>query len=235
MEHYYKIAGLTVAMDSFGRTVAQAEPYLCEKNKPDVVIHSDWKALQKRQPHLSDEDCEYLATGGNFYRQLLRHEGMMLHASAVVMDGKAYLFSAPCGTGKSTHTRIWQQVFGKERAVILNDDKPALRFENGTWYAYGTPWSGKTDRNLNIRAKVAGICFLHQSAENTIAPFTGPRVIHALLEQTARPAGAEPRILLMELLDRLITQVPIWQMGCNMESAAAILSYETMSGNQKEK
>lgn len=234
MEQYYKIVGLTVAMDSFGRTVTQAQPYLCDKTDPDIIICSDWKSLQQRQPHLSDEDCEYLSTGSSFYRQLLSFGGMMLHASAVVMDGKAYLFSAPCGTGKSTHTGIWRRVFGDDRAVILNDDKPALRFEDGTWYAYGTPWSGKTDQNLNIRAEVAGICFLHQAKENSITPFTGPKVIHALLEQTSRPARAEYRIKLMELLDQLITQVPIWQMGCNMEPGAAVLSYETMSGRKKE-
>ncbi|MBQ8622104.1 MAG: hypothetical protein IJ422_07300 [Oscillospiraceae bacterium] len=225
---YYKIAGLVVEMESFGRTVKQAESYRCTAQTADIIIKSDWQALQKSQPHLSDEDCEYLCTGGSFYRQLLNFDGMMLHASAVVLDGKAYLFSAPCGTGKSTHTALWKQVFGN-RAVILNDDKPALRLENGTWYAYGTPWSGKYDMSINMKAPVAGICFLHQARQNTIEPLNGPKAIFALLEQTARPPEAAARAKLMDLLDRLISLVPLWQMGCNISPEAALLSSKNMT------
>ena len=232
MEQFYNIAGLTVQMDSFGRTVMQAQPYLCEPAEPDIVIHSDWKKFQENQPHLSDDDSEYMSTGGNFYRQLLNYDGMLLHASAVVVDGWAYLFSAPCGTGKSTHTGLWQQVFG-DRAVILNDDKPAIRLENGQWYAYGTPWSGKYDISTNIRAKLAGICFLHRANENTIEPFGGTKAIFSLLEQTIRPGGADQRMKIMILLDKLLTQVPVWQMGCNMDPQAAQVSYKAMSGKRK--
>lgn len=233
MECYYKVANLVVRMSSFGRTVRQAEPYRCKPAEPDIVITSDWRELQKIQPHLSDEDCEYMCTGGSFYRQLLRYDGMLLHASAVVKDGYAYLFSAPCGTGKSTHTGLWLKVFGND-AYILNDDKPALRFENGTWYAYGTPWSGKHDISANVRVPVAGICFLHRAQENNIVPFSGPRAIFALLEQTARPAGAAQRAQLMDLLDKLLTNLPVWKMGCNMDSSAAEVSYNAMSQGRKD-
>ena len=233
MNQHYKIANLTIQMSTFGRTLAQAEPYRCEPAQPDIIIRSDWQTLQKNQPHLSDEDCEYLSTGGSFYRQLLKFDGMLLHASAVVVDGYAYLFSAPCGTGKSTHTKLWLRVFG-DRAYILNDDKPALRFENGAWYAYGTPWSGKHDISANVRVPVAGICFLHQAKENTIRPFSGPKAIFSLLEQTARPAGADLRGLLMALLDKLLTHLPVWEMGCNMDTEAAEVSYSAMSQGRKE-
>lgn len=231
MEKYYNITGLTVRMDSFGRTVTQAEAYLTEPvEKPDIVIQGDWKHLQEQQPHLSDEDCEYLVTGGSFYRQLLHYDGMLLHASAVVREGKAYLFSAPCGTGKSTHTSIWRNVFPD--AVILNDDKPALRREDGRWYAYGTPWSGKTDQNVNMRAELAGICMLRRGEENVIRPFGGAKAVHALLEQTVRPR--EPGLMgnLLDLLDKLLNEVPVWEMECTMAPEAARVSYETMSGER---
>ena len=233
MEQYYEIAGLTVQMDSFGRTLRQAEPYRCVPAEPDIIIQSDWKTLRQQQPHLSDEDCEYLCTGASFYRQLLNFDGMLLHASAVVVDGWVYLFSAPCGTGKSTHTGLWRQVFS-DRAYMLNDDKPALRFVDGHWYAYGTPWSGKHDISTNVRVPVAGICFLHQARENTIVPFSGPKAIYSLLEQTVRPRSAELRMHLMVLLDRLLTHLPVWQMGCNMNPQAAMVSYEAMSAGRKD-
>lgn len=233
MTQYYKIANLTVAMASFGRTARQAEPYRLETaRRADIVITSNWKALQESQPHLSQDDCEYLSTGSSFYKQLLMFDGMLLHASAVVMDGYAYLFSAPCGTGKSTHTRLWTE--NLKGAFLLNDDKPALRWENGTLYAYGTPWSGKTGLNRNLRIPVVGICVLRRGAENQIDPCPLPEAIHALLEQTVRPRDPEGMQRLLTLLDRLIPTVRVWKMECNMDPAAALMSYNAMSAGRKE-
>ena len=229
MASYYKIAGLTVQMDTFGRTQEQAKPYLCEEAEPQIVVRSNWQALQVTQPHLSKDDCEYLYTGSVFYRSLLQHDGFLLHSSAVVVDGKAYLFSAPCGTGKSTHTKLWLKVFG-DRAYILNEEKPALRLENGTWYAYGTPWSGKHDLSTNSRVPVAGICFLQRGSENKIRPFGGVKAAFAFLEQTARPPETALRTCLMDLLQKFMGSVPVWLLECNMEPQAAVVSYEAMSG-----
>lgn len=233
MEQCYRIAGLTVAMDSFGKTLERAKPYACEEATPDLTIYSDLEEVRRRQPELNTDECEYRATGGSFYYQLLNFDGMLLHASAVAMDGYGYLFTAPCGTGKSTHTGIWRKVFG-DRAVILNDDKPALRLENGIWYVYGTPWSGKNPLNTNMGVPLGGICFLHQAKENSIEPFRGVKVIYSLMEQTARPESPELRGRMMELIDSLMANVAIWKMGCNMEPEAAMVSFETMSKGRKE-
>lgn len=229
MTQYYKIAGLTVAMDSFGRTVEQAKPYLAEFfDNPDIVICSNWQTLKQSQPHLSDEDCEYLMSGGSFYQQLLKFDGMLLHSSAVVKDGKAYLFTAPCGIGKSTHTKLWIENF--KDAYILNDDKPALRLENGIFYAYGTPWSGKYDKSCNVGVPVAGICVLRRGKENKIEPYGGRKALYDMLEQTIRSKSSTLQGELLETLDKLMTNVPVWKMECNMEKEAAYLSYHTMSG-----
>ena len=230
MERDYLIAGLRVRMDTYGRTATQAEPYLTETAaEADIVITSNPEQLHTSQPHLSMDDCEYLSTGGSFYCQLLLHNGMMLHSSAVVMDGFAYLFSAPCGTGKSTHTTLWRETFGYDRVLMLNDDKPALRLEDGRWYAYGTPWSGKTAQNLNMRVPVGGICVLTRGETNEIAPFGGTKALLALLEQTARPASAEGRGRMLELMDRLLNAVPVWKLKCTPTAEAARISQKAMA------
>ncbi len=228
MPTYYTIADLTVAMSSFGRTVRQAAPYETEPAEPDIVIRSDWQRLKSEQPHLSEEDCEYLSTGASFYHQLPAFDGMLLHSSAVVLDGFAYLFTAPCGTGKSTHTALWQTVFG-DRAAILNDDKPALRRIDGKWYAYGTPWSGKDDKSINMRVPLGGICVLARGEENRIVPFGGFPAVHALMEQTTRSRDAAFTNRMLTLLDTLLTEVPVFRMECNMHPDAARLSHRVMS------
>lgn len=235
MEKFYIIAGLIVQMDAWGRTEEQAKPYLLHSatDNADIAIKCDWKALHQQQPHLSEDDCAYLATGASFYRQLLHYDGLMLHSSAVVVDGRAYLFSAPCGTGKSTHTKLWLKQFGT-RACILNDDKPALRLENGVWYAYGTPWSGKYDISKNIRAELAGIAVLKRSETNHISLYDEESSIRDILNQVVRPPDLASRAKLLELIDQLVTKVPVWKLGCNMDIEAAVVAYEAMSGKKGE-
>ena len=234
MKQYYTIAGLKIEMDTWGKTALQAEPYRCPPvEKADMLVEGQAEAMQQRAPYLPMDSCEYLSTGGSFYRQLLDFDGMLLHASAVMIEGKAYLFTAPSGTGKSTHTKLWLQVFG-DKAAILNDDKPALRLEEGIWYAYGTPWSGKTDRSINAKVPLAGICVLTRGEENVIAPYTGVKAIHDILEQTKRSANARFMEKLLNLMDRLVSTVPIWKLQCNMDPQAAVVSYTAMSGGKKE-
>lgn len=228
----YRIAGLTVQMDSFGRIVEQARPYLTDHcDAPDMVVESRWSELKEKYGYLTDDDGEYVFTGSSFYTQLLNHDGLLLHSSAVVVDGRAYCFTADSGTGKSTHTGLWLKLFG-DRAFILNDDKPALRLENGEWFAYGTPWSGKYDISVNARVPLAGIACLERGERNEIAPFGGVDVIHAIYKQSNRPKAAVYRMKILELLDKLITQTPVWRLKCNMDIEAAIVAYEAMSGEK---
>ena len=83
MERFYKIAGLTVKMDTFGRTEKLAEPYLCPEAAVDITIQSDMDTVRAKNPGMSDSHCEYLASGGSFYQQLTDFDGMLLHAAAV--------------------------------------------------------------------------------------------------------------------------------------------------------
>lgn len=233
MNLYYAIAGLTVEMDTFGRTLAQAKPYAIDPvDTPDIRIATDRKLFERKEEGVSDSDFEHMCSCLSFYTQLMDHGGILIHSSAVVMDGKAYLFSAASGTGKSTHTGLWQQVFGADRARILNDDKPAVRLENGEWFAYGTPWSGKTARNLNLRVPLAGIAILERGQTNEITRFSGLQAVQTLLTQTLKAENMAMRIKQLDMLDKLIGQVPVWKLKCNMEPEAAITAYEAMSGEK---
>ena len=235
MKQYYRIADLNIIMDTFGRTAKQAEKYICEPfDQPDLIIQSNVGKVKKKFPFLSDEDCEYKSTSFRFKVNLINYNGIVLHSSAVVVDGKAYLFTADPGTGKSTHTTRWLQLFG-ERAFVLNDDKPALRLVDGVWYAYGTPWSGKDDISVNTCVPLAGIAALERGERNEISRFDGFAAIHALFKQLVPPMDTEYRTKVLDHMDKLISMVPIWKLKCNMDPEAAIVSYEAMSGQKYEK
>ena len=231
MKKYYKIAGLTVEMESFGRIVSQAEPYEIDSaERPEVKIENAPEEFCIKYSPASKEDCEYIFTGMSFYKQLINYGGIMLHSSAVVVDGRAYLFTAASGTGKSTHTALYLREFG-ERAYILNDDKPAIRFEDGGFYAYGTPWSGKHDFSANERVPVGGICVLSRGEKNEISRIYGKAAILGIYSQTLRPQSAKYMDKVLSIIEKMIEKIPVWDLKCNMEPEAARLSYEAMSNS----
>ena len=166
----------------------------------------------------------------------MNYNGLWIHASAVVVDGEAYLFSAPCGTGKSTHTSKWLQLFG-DKAFIINDDKPAIRIIDDEYWVYGTPWSGKHDISVNTKAKLKGICFLHRAETNSIKFIDKASAVKEILDTSHFRTTAEQMMKKLEILDKIVRNVPIYEMGCTPTIEAAKMAYEFMStegGNNNE-
>ena len=133
----------------------------------------------------------------------------------VTFDDKGILLSAKSGTGKSTHSRLWQRY---ENVLVINDDKNALKIEDGILYMYGSPWSGKHMLDNNVKCKLDAICFLYQNKENIISrldPFTA---IKKLMGQLVLPTK-ENQVLWNNVVDKLL-ELPVYQLGCNMEKEA---------------
>ena len=60
----------------------------------------------------------------NIFREMfilacVSRDRLAIHSAAIIYDDKAYLFSAPSGTGKSTHANLWKDEYDCE---ILNGD-----------------------------------------------------------------------------------------------------------------
>lgn len=200
-------------------------------DKPDTEVFEIREELYDREywGKSSYEFVCYMESGYQFHKLLLRNGGIRIHSSAIAWNGKAFLFSGPCGIGKSTHRSMWQQLYGENAAVVFNDDKPSLRFIDGKWYAYGTPWCGRGGINKNMKVPVAGICFLEQAPENRIRRLTAAELLPRIAEQTMLHLDTtEDMANLMSNLDRLITNIPIYLLECTPTTDAAKLSSETM-------
>lgn len=226
---FYRIADLTVQMDVSGRILQQAAPYeipACDRT--DIRVSCDPQRILDLNPSLENlDDAQYVGTGANFARQLLNFGGFQLHASAVLLDGKAYLFSANSGTGKSTHTEKWCRLFG---AIFLNDDKPALRKTAAGWMAYGTPWSGKHDLSTPVGVPLGGIAFLERGDSNTICPMDVGDAVPRLISQTPRHLPRESMGQQLDLLNILLQDIPVWRFACRNEDEAAWVSRNAMTG-----
>lgn len=209
--------------------IKQCQAYKYDFEKPNVTVKvedENLKRLKEESPHLTYDDLEYIFTGGAFYEALLHFNGFMLHSSGVVKDGYAYLFSADPGTGKSTHTELWQKYFGEENAVIINDDKPAIRMIDDKLYVYGTPWSGKTDKNINMKVPLGAIVFIERSVGNNwVKPISVSEAIPLIMGQTIRPRDKDTMIKLLDMLDVVLRNINIYKLGVDMSEDAVITSY----------
>jgi len=230
-----RIADLIAEVPEAGGLAPRCQGYTCqEAGEPDVVIRESEYDFTKYPVDWPVENVAYMESSRLFYRALLEHEGFYLHASAVCVEGRAYLFSGPSGMGKSTHTRLWQQIFG-EAAQVINDDKPALRCVDGIWYAYGTPWCGKDGININRKVPLAGVCFLKQAPHNKISRLSMQDAAANIISQTIRYFRSVERLdLMLGHVDKLIRNIPVFELENRPEPEAAYMSYETMLSAAKE-
>ena len=225
----YEIAGLKIEMNpKFDRLKRQSEAYK-SLGEPVIRINPDFDGgLYALPDNCTAEDREYIYSSAAFCQEIIPHGRFFLHASAVVLDGEAYLFSAPSGMGKSTHTALWLKRF--QGSYILNDDKPVIFPENERVTVWGTPFAGKTDLQVNLGVPLRAVCFLKQGNENSITRIDSERAIALTLNNTYRPKNAEEMNLLLDMIEKVVERADIFEMSCRNESAAAEMSYNAMKG-----
>lgn len=237
----YNIAGLSVKINNCGgRTEKQGIAYLSENQDENQHIDIDINVTPERvenamaeHPELNQDDWEYMLTGSDFYTEVIKFNGILLHSSCIVVDGVAYAFSADSGTGKSTHTQLWLKRFGS-RAYMLNDDKPCIREIDGRIYACGTPWSGKYDYSTPKIVPLGGICFLERSEDNWIKPADTNKAVYNIFSQTIRKLGPNAMNRLFDVLDVIFDKVPLYEFGCNISDEAVDTSYSAMKRELNE-
>ena len=240
-EFILTIAGYTAAVSSlFESTPQYFRSYLTE-HTPDFSISVTAEDLIAEQLRLKEEALresmrtrvfpdpflERSVIQRQFAQNLLPRNVLLLHGSTVAVDGRAYLFTAKCGTGKSTHTRLWRELLG-DRAVMVNDDKPFLRFTSAGVLACGSPWSGKHGLDSNITVPLSGICILERGTQNRIEPISPEGALPFLLTQCDPPEDPGQLSRYQQLMETLVQRVPIWHMQCNKELHAAQVAFDAM-------
>ena len=216
------------------RTAEDAFAFSVQPTQDDIDferIRSEREDLMNKQPirRFPDSYFEELAVYRAIAERMPMRDTFLMHGSCIAVDGTAYLFTAKSGTGKSTHTRLWRQLFGN-RAVMVNDDKPLIGITENGAIAYGTPWDGKHRLSTNIAVPLKSVCILERAEKNSIVRITGREAYPMLLQQIYRPLDADAMKQTIRLIDRLISTVDLWRLGCNMDPEAAKVASEAMKG-----
>ena len=215
----------------------QCGEYLTER-EPEVTVNVEPENITRMRESAAREDAlegkppqeyseaylESLTVYRKICEKMVEYDTILMHGSVVAVDGEAYLFTAKSGTGKSTHTRFWRELFG-ERAIMVNDDKPLLKLTEDRVLACGTPWDGKHRLSTNVCLPLKAICILERGEENEIHPISPQEALPMVLQQTYRPKNMGKY---MEIIDKLTQRVSFYRLKCNQTPEAAKMAYEAM-------
>ena len=177
-------------------------------------------------------------------------DAFVMHSSVVEVNGGAYAFAAESGTGKTTHTRYWKEVLG-DRLRVINGDKPICRFvseerlragrslhfgrddNKEKLYAFGTPWCGKEGWQTKTSAPLKALCLLERAEKNEIYTIDAFEHLSELMGHFHLPGnGQVDMVKLMDLIDRMISTVPVYRLRCRNDVSAAetVIRYFGLEG-----
>lgn len=182
-------------------------------------ISSDWTTftLYKDETGTKGADA-FREFGSLFCYAVLNYHACVLHGVVMEYNGMGILVTAPSGTGKTTHTRMWRD---RERALILNGDRCLCRKIDGKWYAYGMPWSGSSGEYINRRVPITAIVCLKQARENDVwqmNPFEGTI---AVMQRIFAPIWqCEMQNKAFDIAEELAAAIPVFELACRPDFEA---------------
>ncbi|MBR0466885.1 MAG: hypothetical protein IJJ40_05275 [Clostridia bacterium] len=234
------LAGVVIGVETiYSETYSLCKDYLCEgdaafsvkTNKADIDFEREKSKAEAKLMGVSPKDfsdgyLETLAVYRKAATKLIAFNTFLMHGSAVAVDNSAYLFTAPSGTGKTTHTNLW--LHNIEGAYVVNGDKPLISVKENGVFVNGTPWSGKEGMNKNVSVPLKAICVLKRGKENSIKEVSFLDAYTTLLNQVYRPQDEENLKHTLELLNETSGYVRFYELSCNISPAAAKVAFEGM-------
>lgn len=214
--------------------------YSADFDKADLVLPINQKDIdferefdKSLSPCLAERAVEKTAAFRKFAEHLPNFDGALFHSCLIKVNDRGIGFTAPSGTGKSTHMMLWQKFLG-DKLTIINGDKPLLRFIDNELYAFGSPWMGKEWLGCNEKAQLTDICLIERSEINETKLLSRDEGVTLLMQQIYMPFDPTMRLKTIALVYRIAEKVNFWKIKCNMELEAAEISYKAIFGEDNE-
>lgn len=232
-----EIAGKKIEIECFYKYVfKQCRYYLSDFEEPDYRIDATLRDIQseiQNIPGINENgsrldnriSVDYVgAESSAIYRKIadlmLNNRIVLIHGAAIAVHNKCYIFTAPSGTGKTTHINNWIEMIPD--TIVVNGDKPLIDVDSKL--VYGTPWCGKEGMNTNIAVPLAGIIALERGESNHIHSITFKEIIPTLIKQCYIPNNKELSIKALKLIGEL-NSIPYYKLYCNMDKESAEVAY----------
>lgn len=131
---------------------------------------------------------------------------LALHASGVILNGKGFAFLGKSGAGKST---LASALVEDHQAMVLGEDQIILRYVDGKFWIYGTPWHENPAMCSPLQTILNGVVFLDREDEiglkkisamdgisrimqTSFVPYYRPELIETILDRLTLLAATVP-------------------------------------------
>ncbi len=233
------IASLTVRLvGRYKQTLDFCQDFLTDNENVDIMVRATAADVEReiaRHPEgLSPEYCERVYLYRQISERLPYFDRFVFHGATIMVSGKGYVFTAPSGTGKSTHIALLTKYFADD-VTIINGDKPILGVKDGDVTVYSCPWSGKEGWYTNTSAPLGGIVLLKRGNQNSIKRISPTEYLEELVLQSYISENGEAFLKTLELMDAVSKSVPFYLLECDISKEAAETSFKMMAAQMNGK
>ena len=227
------LAGIPIMLRCHFPYTAFEEFSTTEKVKEIITIEPDNLSILQRYAAASEltssQNAEYLQLMGEVGSTLLKYDRCLFHGTAFIWHKKAWIFTAPSGTGKTTQYVLWKMMYKNELSII-NGDKPILEFcENRTVWVHPSPWKGKENMGIMQSAPLGGLILLKQGAENHVQrlmPSSAALPLYSQFMFLVDNLENIDRVCMLET--RLLKTCPVWKLTNLGDDDSAKLMHDTL-------
>lgn len=164
-------------------------------------------------------------------RRLRGRSGLILHCAYAEYQGKAMLFSAPSGTGKTTQAGLWEKYRGSH---TINGDKALLQYDGRNWTANGWPVCGTSGVCEKKTLPIGWIIMLSQAKTNQAWQLRPAEAFTSLYGQiTMNRWDKDVMTENLDLLERLVGNVPVYHLACDISEKAVETLEEEIKAERK--
>lgn len=234
MEINVKFAGIPLALKlKYTAYLPDFELFMTDE-KPLMTVKIDKDELdflvQQYQYEHNATYIEYTELCRRTSDALLPFDRAVYHGLSFYWQNRAWLITAPSGTGKTTHYLQWKRQF-KDELTIMNGDKPIISLENEKIIVNPSPWHGKEGMHRSTTAELAGIVLLAQSDSNTMRLLSKREAAAPLYAQVLYSAQNPGQVAdACKIVSAMIESVPVWLLSNRGDAESAALCRETLKG-----
>ena len=166
----------------------------------------------------------------DFLSALLYYRAVIIHASYIIFDGQAILFTAESGGGKSTQADLWQKY---ESAQIINGDRAVIKKEDDGWFVHSLPLCGSSGICLNKSAKLRAVVSLNKDDKNRVEKLTPRQKLNILMNQLSFEAYKKDDFdKALNFIDEMISHVDFISLNCTPDDRAVKTLKDYLNGGE---
>lgn len=230
-----KIAELKIRVNNiYSFSYEFCKDYIVETDEYDFEVTPTVELIQNEHDESLPYDyplpyCESIVIYRLIALRLYKFNSFVMHGALISVNDEGFIFLAKSGVGKTTHLRMYLDTF-KEKAEIINGDKPIIKYIDGKFYGYGTPYNGKENMGVNKRVEIKGICFLKRGSINKAYETNKDEASTLIFNQILLPNNMEDYDILINLLNIFISKINTISLECNLDKEACLVSYRALGG-----